>query len=108
MKVLVYVFDSLRPDHLSAYDYGRETLPMIEHLADDGVRFTNALAQAIWTAPTSGSIFTGLYPFVHGGETVSDLLSPEAPRLRETMAEVGLRAECISSSDQVSGFCGFD
>jgi len=108
MNVLVYVFDSLRPDHLSSYGYERETSPTIDRLAEDGVQFTNAFAQGIWTAPTSGSIFTGLYPSVHGGQTVSDPLSPEAPRLAEKMAEIGLTTGCISSIDQVSGFRGFD
>lgn len=108
MNVLVYVFDSLRPDHLSAYGYERQTSPTVDFLADDGVRFTNAFAQGIWTAPTSGSIFTGLYPSVHGGETVSDPLSPEAPRLAEVVGEAGLTTGCISTIDQVSGFRGYD
>lgn len=108
MNVLLYVFDSLRPDHLSSYGYDRETSPTIDDIADDGVRFTNAFAQGIWTAPTSGSIFTGLYPSVHGGETVSEPLSPAAPRLAETMAEAGLTTGCVSTIDQVSGFRGYD
>lgn len=108
MNVLLYVFDSLRPDHLSSYGYDRKTSPAIDAIADDGVRFTNAFAQGIWTAPTSGSIFTGLYPSVHGGETVSEPLSPAAPRLATTLADTGLTTGCISTIDQVSGFRGYD
>jgi len=108
MNVLVYVFDSLRPDHLSSYGYQRETSPAIDDIADDGVRFTNAFAQGIWTAPTSGSIFTGLYPSVHGGETVSEPLSPAAPRMATAMADAELTTGCVSTIDQVSGFRGYD
>ena len=108
MNVLLYVFDSLRPDHLQSYGYDRETSPAIDAIADDGVRFTNAFAQGIWTAPTSGSIFTGLYPSVHGGETVSQPLSPAAPRLAKALKRAGLTTGCISTIDQVSGFRGYD
>ena len=108
MNVLVYVLDSLRPDHLSCYGHERPTSPAIDCLTDDGIMFTNAFAQGIWTAPTSGSLVTGLYPSVHGGETVSEALSPEAPRLAAALSDGGFQTGAVSSIDQVSDFRGFD
>jgi arylsulfatase A-like enzyme len=41
MRLLYVDIDSLRPDHLGCYGYGRETSPTIDRIADDGVRFDN-------------------------------------------------------------------
>ena len=39
MRVLVVDIDSLRPDHLGCYGYSRNTSPVIDDIAGDGVRF---------------------------------------------------------------------
>jgi len=65
-SVLLLTIDSLRPDHLGCYGYGKPTSPWIDRLAREGVRFENAVAQGGWTSPAMASILTGLYPSVHG------------------------------------------
>ena len=39
MRVLLIDIDSLRPDHLGCYGYGRNTSPTIDSVATEGVRF---------------------------------------------------------------------
>ena len=59
--VLVLVVDTLRADHLSAWGYERPTSPNIDALAQRGVRFSRAVAQCSWTAPSMVSLMTGRY-----------------------------------------------
>ncbi|TDJ70569.1 MAG: hypothetical protein E2O39_09830 [Planctomycetota bacterium] len=83
-NVLLVVVDTLRPDHMSAYGYGRETTPNLDALAANGVRFTHVQSPRAKTTPAVASILTGLYPQGHG---VRDLTTPLAPRVA-TLAEV--------------------
>ena len=64
--VIIVVVDALRADHLGCYGYPRATSPNIDRLAADGVRFANAVAAAPWTLPSLGTLWTSLYPSVHG------------------------------------------
>ena len=58
---LVFV-DTLRPDHLSAYGYERDTSPALEGLVRTGVRFDNARSIAPWTLPSARTMVTGQHP----------------------------------------------
>jgi arylsulfatase A-like enzyme len=60
------VLDTLRADHLGSYGYPRATSPHIDGLARQGVLFESAISQAPWTAASIASLFTSLYPSVHG------------------------------------------
>ena len=66
--VLVSV-DTLRADVVSFDGYARPTTPFMDHLAADGVVFTNAYSTSSWTPPAMGSLLTGLYPTSHGVTT---------------------------------------
>ncbi|HOO78724.1 MAG TPA: sulfatase-like hydrolase/transferase, partial [bacterium] len=63
--VLVSV-DTLRADHLGCYGYERPTSPALDRFAAESVLFADAVAPAPTTAPSHMSIFTSLYPPVHG------------------------------------------
>ena len=65
-NVLVLVIDTLRADRLSMYGHDRETSPFLDQLASRGVVFERAWSTSSWTAPSTASIFTGLYPNQHG------------------------------------------
>ncbi len=63
---IVVVVDALRADHLGTYGYERPTSPHLDGLAKDAMRFDRALTPAPWTLPAMGTLWTSLYPSVHG------------------------------------------
>ncbi|MFC1504384.1 sulfatase [Spirochaetota bacterium] len=64
-NIVLIIMDAVRPDHLSCYGYERKTSPYIDQLAEEGVRFTQAIAAAGWTGESVPSILTGTYPTMH-------------------------------------------
>lgn len=66
--LVLFVVDTLRADHLGAYGYtGRETSPALDAFAAESVRYAAAQAPSGWTAPSLGSVMTGLLPSRHRG-----------------------------------------
>jgi arylsulfatase A-like enzyme len=61
-NVLLLVLDTVRADRMSLYGYERRTTPVLEKLAERGVRFDEARATAPWTLPSHASLFTGRWP----------------------------------------------
>ncbi len=60
--VFLIVIDTLRADRLSSYGYAANSTINISSLANRGVLFENAQANASWTVPSMGSLMTSLYP----------------------------------------------
>ncbi|MBU1855027.1 MAG: sulfatase-like hydrolase/transferase [Nanoarchaeota archaeon] len=65
LNIVFIVLDTVRPDHLSAYGYERETSPNIDELAKEGTLFTNAFTVIPYTTSSHISMMTSLYPFVY-------------------------------------------
>ncbi len=65
-NVVLIVIDTLRQDHLPFYGYEKNTAPFVGTIASRSAVFDNAFATSSWTAPSTASIFTSLYPFQHG------------------------------------------
>lgn len=84
--LVVILLDTLRPDHLGFYGYENEPAPFLAELAAGGVVFERGFSTSSWTAPSTSSLFTGLYPTRHG--VIEGL---RAHRLRvEEVAEQGV------------------
>lgn len=66
MNILLIAIDTLRADHLGCYGYFRDTSPVLDRLAREGVLFENFYAAGVPTGPGFTSIITGLYPINHG------------------------------------------
>ena len=64
--MLLIVVDTLRADRLGAYGYDKPTTPTMDAIAKEGVRFDNLRSASPWTAPSFGSLYTGVSPTVHG------------------------------------------
>jgi arylsulfatase len=65
-NILLIVVDTLRPDHLGCYGYGRDTSPHLDALAAGGLKLDALWSAANFTAPAFTSLFSGLHPHEHG------------------------------------------
>src|SRR5438270_8918567 len=82
LNVVVITIDTLRPDHLHCYGYGRIETPTLDRIAQSGVLFENAVTQTPLTPPSHASIFTGLNPPTHKvRNTGGFILAPSTPTL---------------------------
>lgn len=86
-NIVLVVVDALRPDHLSAYGYKRDTSPNLDRFAENAVVFTNAYSHGNRTIIAMPSLFTSLYPSFHGAAGYRDIAVP-LPEDRRTLAEV--------------------
>jgi arylsulfatase A-like enzyme len=111
-NVLLIGIDTLRPDRMSVFGYGRPTTPHLERLAARGVRFTHARAQAPWTLPAFSSIMTSLYPSSHGagrgGHDEWTPIDPTTTALAEVLARNGWRTQGIVANGLISPEYGLD
>jgi arylsulfatase A-like enzyme/Tfp pilus assembly protein PilF len=85
MNIVLFTIDTLRADHLECYGYRKVKTPHINRLADEGILFKYAIAQAPLTLPSHSSIFTGSYPLHHGVRDNAGFYLDEA---HTTLAEV--------------------
>jgi arylsulfatase A-like enzyme len=72
-NVLLLVLDTVRGQSTSLNGYSRGTTPVLDALADSGVRFARAFATAPWTLPSHASLFTGRYPHEISADWVTPL-----------------------------------
>jgi len=121
-NVVVVVIDTLRADHLPFYGYSKDTAPFLSTLAERAVVFDSAYATSTWTAPSTASLFTSLYPKDHGVKTglrtlhsVADLgipvelnrIPPKAETLPEWMAGWGYRTYAFADNPNLDAPMGF-
>jgi arylsulfatase A-like enzyme len=85
MRVIWFVLDTLRADHLSCYGYFRKTSPNIDRLAEEGVLFEDSFASAMGTGPGFTSLLTGLAAINHGFY-LTPWNVPNAPLLDDRIA----------------------
>ena len=65
-NIIVVLVDTLRADYLGTYGFEGTVSPNLDLLATESVVFENCIAQSPWTKPSVASLFTSLYPQVHG------------------------------------------
>ncbi|MFM7296013.1 MAG: sulfatase [Planctomycetota bacterium] len=96
--VLLVAIDSLRADHVTCYGYDRATTPVIDALAGEGVRFSNAWSAAPAILPSNAALLSGcdpriaqrvLPPDVQGTTLSYWSLPREAPHLAQELLGTG-------------------
>ncbi len=90
-NVILISIDTLRPDHLGCYGYGRATSPTLDRLAGEGIRFDNAFSSTTWTLPAHVALLTSLPDVVHGVTTEALQLDERCITLPEILREQGYR-----------------
>jgi arylsulfatase A-like enzyme len=107
-NLLVISIDSCRADHLKCYGHDRDTSPHLDQLAQEGVLFENATAVASWTRPSHMSMFTSLYPSVHGVQTFTSQLGEGVPTLAQCLAESGYATAAFVTGPVLNHYFGFN
>jgi len=125
-NVVFVVLDTLRADHLEFYGYRDSTAPFLNRVAEQSAVFTRAFSSSSWTAPSTASLFTGLYPTRHGvtmgfkanlhrevertGETTIQVgkLPASVTTLPEFMKRLGYRSYGVATNLNIGSAIGFD
>ncbi len=114
-NVFLMVADTLRADYLPLYGAkDKAQTPNLDALAKDAVVFRNSFAQASWTKPSFGTIFTGLYAGIHGATGKASILPSEAVTLAEILRDFGYYTQAFPNNRNLlpsyglaQGFTGY-
>lgn len=88
-NILCFVTDQQRADHLGCYGNPDVQTPNIDRLAREGITFRRAFVANPGSMPNRASLFTGLYPKVHGVREDGIPLDPALPLLPELLRRAG-------------------
>ena len=104
-NVILITVDSLRADAVLHDDSVRDSLTSLRSLADDGLVYTDAYANAPYTSHSFLSILGGTYQWRYGDQ---DGFEPERPHLAERFSEAGYRTAGFHSNTNLNPVFGFD
>jgi arylsulfatase A-like enzyme len=105
-NLLLITIDTIRPDHMSAYGYSRDTTPTLVRLAERGVIFEDVYAPMATTGPSHASLFTSRYPLSLGYLSNFQRLGESDPTLAEILSRHGFETAAVVSSTPVSARSG--
>lgn len=108
-NVLIVTIDTLRADRVGAYGATTARTPTLDRLAAEGLRATDAIAQAPITMPSHASLFTGLYPPAHGvRDNGTAALSNGVVTLAQRLDGAGYTTHAFVSAVVLSRLYGLD
>ena len=107
LNVLFILVDTLRAEHLGCYGYARDTSPVLDRLANSGVRFGRHLAQSSWTKASMASLWTGLHPVRTGVTRWEQAVSEDAHMPAEILRDAGFRTFAIWRNGWIRPAFGF-
>ena len=86
MRVIMFDIDTLRADHMGCYGYGRDTTPVMDSVAQQGVCFDRYYCPNAPCLPSRASLISGQYGIHNGivghGGTAADMRLQGAGALR--------------------------
>jgi arylsulfatase A-like enzyme len=99
-NVLLVVWDACR------LDAAREHAPTLARLAEDNLRFENAITPAGYSLPSHVSLLTGEYPHDHGIYHQEHTIDRQP--LLDELGERGYRRDAVSANGFASAMYSFD
>lgn len=99
-NVLLVTLDTLRADYLNCYGNQVVQTPVLDSLADDGILFESAFAQAPYTTPSHCSIMTSTYMSQHGAFHGS-AMKVGWPTIADVLKACGYQTSAFVSSRMV-------
>ena len=106
-NVILVTVNSLRADHISCLGYDKQTTPKFDEFAKNNILFTNSFAASSWQMPSTGSIFTSLYPTEHGATHINKKLDQQAKTMAEILRKSGFYTVGFCCNPRLSGDYGF-
>lgn len=107
LNVLLVVLEGARADHLSCAGCERDTTPFLDQIAREGVRFTHAFTTAPSSVAAHGSMFTGLFPSLHGATEETGVLGSGPRVLAEVLKAAGYRTAAFCPDPSIGPETGF-
>lgn len=104
-NVVFWLVDTLRADRTSAYGYARQTTPVLEELAENGVLFEQFHVHNNWTSPSVMSLLTGRLPLTFS-VGYRGFLPPELTTAAEWYWEQGYDTSSFTQSVATSKTLG--
>jgi len=101
-KIVLLSIDTLRSDHVSAYNPTARQTPHLDRLASEGVLFRNSYSLSSWTLPGVASVMTGLPPRYHGANRETLLLDDSMVTLAEHLQAAGYRTAAIGLNPHIA------
>lgn len=108
-NILLFVYDTLRPDYLSCYNQdSMMQTPNIDRVANDGSLFENAFSAGPGTDISHAALFTGQFPsqtgLVGGGKKIPENLK----LLAEHLSKNGYETFGLSGPGKIRSDLGFE
>ena len=111
-NIILAVVDGLRPEHLGCYGHAQSTSPSLDALAAKGARFRKAVSQSPRAFGSLMSVFTSLFPEVHGTSSdakgSSEKLSQKITTLPEVLKGRGYRTAGFFDRGNFNQSAGFE
>lgn len=105
--IFIFLIDGCHAGHLGVYGYHRDTSPIIDAFAEDGVVFDNAYANATFTRSSVATIFTGFFPHRHKLRILTNRLPKGLFMLPEFLKKTGYKTALLTEAGNISKFFGF-
>ncbi|MBN1880132.1 sulfatase-like hydrolase/transferase [bacterium] len=107
-NIVLIVCDALRADHVGCYGSRTTRTPVIDSLAENGIRFHSAYSQSSWTKPAVATILTALYPSGHKTYLKPDILPDDVITLPEVLQDAGYYTVGFPNNINITSGFNFD